>query len=145
MTVSTLKTPTDDQLREILENARTIAIVGASEKPSRPSHGIMKILLAAGYHCIPVTPREDSVLGQKAHKSLADVPEPIDIVDVFRRPEETPEVAREAVEIKAKVLWLQLGISNDEAAAIAEQGGLKVIMDRCIGQTVHRLGIQSRS
>ena len=132
---------TDQELRAILENARTIAIVGASAKPERPSHEIMKILMSRGYQCIPVTPRDELVLGQKAYKTLAEIPEAIDIVDVFRRSAVTPDIARQAVEIRAKVLWLQLGISNDEAAAIAEAGGLKVIMNRCIGQTVQRLDI----
>ena len=142
MTEPERRDPTDEELRAILESARTIAIVGASARTNRPSHGIMKILLAAGYRCIPVTPREDVVLGQRAYKSLSEVPEAVDIVDVFRRAEDTPPIATEAVRIHAGVLWLQLGISNDEAAAIAEAGGLKVVMDRCIGQTVQRLGIR---
>jgi predicted CoA-binding protein len=134
--------PTDDELRAILAAARTIAVVGASSKPDRPSHGIMKTLIAAGFRVIPVTPREQTVLGRPAYASLGDVPEPIDIVDVFRRAEDTPEVADEAVKIGAKVFWLQLGIVSDEAAARATAGGLKVVMDTCIGQTVHRLGIK---
>jgi predicted CoA-binding protein len=134
--------PSDDELRAILGAARTIAVVGASSKPDRPSHGIMKILISAGYRVIPVTPREESVLGRKTYASLADVPEPIDIVDVFRRAEDTPDVADDAVKAGAKVLWLQLGIVSDEAAARATAGGLKVVMDTCIGQTVHRLQIK---
>jgi predicted CoA-binding protein len=136
------KDPTDDELRTILESARTIAIVGASARVDRPSHGVMKILLAAGYRCIPVTPRDDMVLGERAYDSLTAVPEHVDIVDVFRRAEDTPPIAAEAVRIGASVLWLQLGISNEEAAGIAEAGGLRVVMDRCIGRTVHRLGIR---
>ena len=134
--------PSDDELRAILGAARTIAVVGASSKPDRPSHGIMKTLIAAGYRVIPITPREDTILGRKAYPSLGDVPEPIDIVDVFRRAEDTPEVADEAVKVGAKVLWLQLGIVSDEAAKRAAAGGLKVVMDTCIGQTVHRLHIK---
>ena len=134
--------PTDDQLRQLLSSARTIAVVGASSKPDRPSHGVMKTLIRAGYRVIPVTPKEDAVFGRKAYPSLEAVPEPVDVVDVFRRAEDTPPIAEDAVKIGAKVLWLQLGISNDEAARIAQAGGLTVIMDLCIGQTVHRLGIQ---
>lgn len=133
--------PTDQQLREILGGARTIAVVGASSKPDRPSNGIMKTLIKAGFRVIPVTPKEPSVLGRTAYASLSAIPEPVDIVDVFRRAEDTPPIAEEAVKIGAKVLWLQLGIENEEAARIAESGGLTAIMDTCIGQTVHRLGI----
>ena len=131
----------DDQLRALLSGVKTIAMIGASSRLDRPSHGVMKVLLHAGFRVIPITPREDSVLGQRAFKTLADVPEQIDVVDVFRRADETPPIAREAVSIAARVFWLQLGIVNEEAATIARQGGLSVVMDRCIGQTVHRLGI----
>ena len=102
----------------------------------------MKILIAAGFRVIPVTPREPTVLGRKAYAALADIPEPVDIVDVFRRAEDTPAIADEAVKIGAKVLWLQLGIESEDAAERAKAGGLKVVMDTCIGQTVKRLGIK---
>jgi predicted CoA-binding protein len=95
--------------------------------------------MTAGYNCIPVTPRETSVLGRTAFPSLSAIPEHVDIVDVFRRAEDTPAIAEEAVKIGARALWLQLGISNDDAAAVAEAGGLFVVMDLCIGQTVQRL------
>lgn len=134
--------PTDDELRAILGAAGTIAVVGASSKPDRPSFGIMQILIAAGFRVIPVTPREETVLGRKAYATLSDVPEPIDIVDVFRRAEDTPAVADEAVKVGAKVLWLQLGIVSEDAAARATAGGLQVVMDTCIGATVRRLGIK---
>lgn len=136
---------TDDQLRALLATVRTIAVVGASSKTDRPSHGVMRILMNAGFRVIPVTPKETSVLGQQAYPSLADIPEPVDIVDVFRRAEETPAVARDAVKIGAKVLWLQLGIVNDEAMKIATDAGLTALQDICIGQTVHRLGIRAAS
>jgi uncharacterized protein len=136
------ETPNDDQLRAILTNARTIAVVGASSKRDRPSFEVMKILMGAGFRVIPVTPKESKILGRTVYPSLSDIPEPVDIVDVFRRPEETPAIADEAVRIGAKVLWLQLGISNDEAAARASAGGLAVVMDRCVGQTTLRLGIK---
>jgi predicted CoA-binding protein len=132
----------DADLRRILTSARTIAVVGASSDPARPSMGVMKILIDAGYRVIPVNPRETSVLGRTAYASLADIPEPVDIVDVFRRPADTPAVADEAVKIGAKVLWLQLGISNEEAATKARAGSLEAVMDTCIGQTVKRLGIK---
>jgi predicted CoA-binding protein len=133
--------PSDEALRELLTSARTIAVVGASSKPDRPSYGIMQILLRAGFHVIPVSPRETEVLGQRAYPSLGEVPERVDIVDVFRRAEDTPAVADEAVRIGARALWLQLGIVSEEAAARASAGGLTVVLDRCIGQTVKRLTI----
>ena len=134
--------PTDDALRTLLTTSRTIAIVGASSKPDRPSHGIMKSLLAAGYHVIPVSPNETEVLGQRAYDALDAIEEPVDIVDVFRRAEDTPPIADDAVKIGARALWLQLGISNDDAARRAEEGGLMVVMNACIGVTVQRLGIR---
>jgi predicted CoA-binding protein len=131
-----------DELRRILTEARTVAVVGASANPERESHTIMKRLKASGYRVIPVNPRETEVLGQKSYPSLKDVPEKIDIVDVFRRSEDTPPIADEAVAIGAKVLWLQLGVSNDDAADRAAEGGLTVVMDRCIGRTLHELGME---
>lgn len=137
--------PDRDHLRTILTEARTIAVVGASSDPSRPSHGVMKKLLAVGYRCIPVNPNEREVLGQPAVATLAEITEPIDIVDVFRRAEATPPVAEEAVRARARVLWLQSGIVNEEAAAIAERGGLTVVMDRCLGVDHSLLGVPRRT
>jgi uncharacterized protein len=125
--------PSNDVMRQLLTSARTIAMVGASSNPDRPSNGIMRKLQSSGYHVIPVNPNESTVLGERAYASLADVPEPIDIVDVFRRAEFTPGIADEAVTIGAKALWLQSGVVNDEAAAKAAAGGLTVVMDACIG------------
>ena len=125
--------PSDDVIRQVLTDARTIAVVGASSDPERSSHGVMKKLLSVGYKVIPVNPNEKEVLGQKAYAKLADVPDKIDIVDVFRRPEYTPGVADEAVAVGAKTLWLQSGVVNQDAAARAARGGLTVIMDACIG------------
>jgi uncharacterized protein len=133
--------PSEDELRAILESTRTIAVVGASSDPARPSHRIMKMLIDAGYDVIPVNPRESEVHGRAAFKSLADVTVPVDIVDVFRPAQTTPAIADEAVAIGAKVLWLQLGISNEDAAARATDGGLVVVMDLCLGAFVTRLGI----
>ena len=125
--------PPDDVLRQLLTDASTIAMVGASSNPDRPSNGIMRKLQSAGYRVIPVNPNETAVLGERAYASLADVPEHIDIVDVFRRAEFTPAIADQAVKIGAKALWLQSGVVNDEAAAKAEAGGLMAVMDACIG------------
>ena len=136
--------PSDDELRTILTTAKTIAMVGASDNPEKPSHRIFKELLAAGYHMIPVNPRETSVLGVPAVASLAAIEEPVDIVDVFRRAEDTPPIADEAAALGAKVLWLQLGISNDDTAARAKAKGLTVIMDKCIGATHRALHIAAK-
>lgn len=133
--------PGDEELRKILVESKTIAMLGASNNPERASHGIMKQLLAAGYHVIPVNPKETEVLGQKAYASLADIPEPVEIVDVFRKSEDTPGIADEAIAKGAKVLWLQLGVSNEDAAARAKAAGLTVIMDKCIGATHRHLHI----
>jgi uncharacterized protein len=131
----------DAKLRDLLESTRTIALVGASPKPNRPSHGVMAFLQRAGYRVIPVNPAAagTTILGEPVVASLADIKEPIDMVDVFRRAEDTPEVAREAVAAGAKSLWLQLGIANDESARIASEGGLDVVMDRCTAIEVGRL------
>ena len=130
--------PSDDDLKELLTQARTIAVVGASGNPEKASYGIMRKLQSVGYHVIPVNPREAEILGEKSYASLADIPEPVDVVDVFRRSEDTPPIADEAVRIGAKALWLQSGISNDDAAARAKAGGLIVVMNACIG-TEHSL------
>ena len=123
---------------EILRDARTIAIVGASPRPGRPSHGVMRYLLAQGYRVVPVRPGDcDSVLGVPCVTSLAEVDEPIDLVDVFRRAEFCPEVARAAVAAGAGALWLQLGIVSPEARRIASEGGLDYVEDECTA-IVHR-------
>jgi predicted CoA-binding protein len=124
--------PTDQELKDILTHAGTIAVVGASNNPEKSSYGIMQRLQRDGYRVIPVNPRETEILGERAYPSLKDVPVAIDIVDVFRRAEDTPAIADEAVAVGAKVLWLQSGISNEDTAARAKAGGLKVVMDACI-------------
>jgi uncharacterized protein len=117
---------------EILRDARTIAIVGASPRPERPSHGVMRYLLASGYRVIPVRPLDcDDVLGVPCVASLAEVDEPIDLVDVFRRAEACPGVAREAVAAGAKAVWLQLGLVSPEARRIATEAGLDYVEDEC--------------
>jgi len=127
--------PSDDQLRQLLSSASTIAMVGASSNPDRPAYGIMRKLQSVGYRVIPVNPRETEVLGERAYASLADVPVPVDIVDVFRRAEDAPAIADEAAAIGAKALWLQTGIVSEEAAGRAERAGLLAVMDACIGAT----------
>ena len=131
----------DADLRHLLENTRTIALVGASPKPNRPSHGVMAFLQRSGYRVIPVNPvaAGATILGETVYATLAEIGEPIDMVDVFRRAEDTPPVAEEAVAVGAKFLWLQLGIASDEAAATATKGGLDVVMDRCTAIEVERL------
>jgi predicted CoA-binding protein len=136
--------PTDDQLRQILTDAATIAMVGASANPDKASYGIMRKLQSVGYRVIPVNPRESDVLGEKSYASLTDIPERIDIVDVFRRAEDTPPIADDAVKVGAKVLWLQTGIASDEAAARAVTGGLTIVMDACIGSTHAMLRIPTK-
>jgi len=123
------------ELKNLLTEARTIAMIGASSNPDKASYGIMQQLQKRGYHVIPINPRETEVLGERAYASLADVKEPIDIVDVFRRAEDTPAIADEAVKVGAKALWLQTGIVSDDAAARAEAGGLLAVMDACIAAT----------
>jgi predicted CoA-binding protein len=136
--------PTDQELYELLDRARTIAVVGASSKPDRPSNGVFGRLLAAGYRVIPVNPAEREVHGQKAYPSLEAIGEPVDIVDVFRRPEDTPPLAGEAAAVGAKVLWLQSGVVNDETARLAREAGLTIVMDRCIAVELAMLRVPKR-
>jgi predicted CoA-binding protein len=133
--------PLDSELRVLLSGNPTIAMVGASSKPDRPSHEIMNILVDAGFRVIPVNPRETAVLGRRAYPTLEAIPDPVDIVDVFRSASEAPAIADSAAKIGARVLWLQLGIVSEEAAERAAHAGLVVVMDKCIGQTVRRLRI----
>lgn len=122
-----------DYLSDILAHTRTIAIVGASPDESRPSHQVLRFLHEFGYQIFPVNPRPDitEIHGLQVHDSLASIPQPIDMVDVFRQSAHLPQIAREAVSIKAKILWAQLGVFDEQAAKIAEKGGLRVVMNRC--------------
>jgi len=135
--------PPDGELRALLGEARTIAVVGLSPRPSRPSNQVAAYLQQHGYRIVPVNPYVEEVLGERAYASLPDIPEDvrIDVVDVFRRPEYTPEVARQAVRIGARALWLQADIVNDEARRIAEEGGLEVVMGVCLRVEHRRLGV----
>jgi len=119
-------------IQRVLHNAKTIAIVGLSKNELRASFFVGYYLRRHGYHVIPVNPRETDILGEKSLKSLADIPVPVDIVNVFRAPDALPGIAREAVAIGATNLWCQYNVINEEGARIAEAGGLSVVMDRCL-------------
>ena len=128
-----------DGLRQILVTARTIAVVGLSPRPDRPSHSVSKYLQEQGFLIVPVNPNISAALGVKAYASLQDIPMPVDIVDIYRRPEDVPPVVDSAIAISARVVWMQLGIVNEEAAARAEAAGLDVVMDNCLGATFRLL------
>ena len=130
-----------DQLRDILESATTIAVVGASSSPEKAAHRIPAYLQSQGYKIIPVNPGADEILGEGTVASLDEIDQHVDVVDVFRPAEETPDIARAAVALGADVLWLQQGIVSDEAAAFAEDGGLRVVMGRCMGAEHGKLGL----
>ena len=133
----------DEDIAELLTSARTIAMVGASDRPNRPSHGVMRILQRHGYRVFPVNPQ---IAGQQVHgemvlRDISEIGVPIDIVDIFRRPEAAGEAVDQAILVGAKAVWLQLGVINPDAAARAEAAGLKVVMDRCPAIELRRLGI----
>ncbi|HEX3807996.1 MAG TPA: CoA-binding protein [Gaiellaceae bacterium] len=119
-------------IQSILHRAKTIAIVGLSPNELRPSHFVGYYLKRHGYRVIPVNPREESILGERSYPSVSSIPEPVDVVDVFRAPEAVPEIAAEAVAAKAGALWLQYGVISPEGAELAAAGGLDVVMDRCM-------------
>jgi uncharacterized protein len=119
-------------IQRVLHSARTIAIVGLSNNPLRASYFVGYYLQRHGFRVLPVNPRETEILGEKSYQSLLDVPEPVDIVNVFRTPDAVPAIARDAVTIGAGTLWCQFGVISEEGARIAEDGGLTVIMDRCL-------------
>ncbi len=130
-----------EEMRQIYADTKTIAVVGASADKLKPSHTIPRYLQTQGYRIIPVNPKGGQILGEPVRERLTDIEEPIDVVDVFRPSEETPDVARDAVKVGAKVLWLQQGISSEEADRIATEGGLKVVMNRCMGETHYELSL----
>jgi hypothetical protein len=133
----------DSYLRDILTSVRTIAVVGASPRRERPSHGVMAYLQRRGYRAIPVNPNAagGKINGETCYARLADVPEPIDMVDVFRRTEMAGRVVDEAIAAGAKVVWMQLGVRDDDAAGRAEAHGLEVVMNRCPAIEIPRLGL----
>jgi len=121
-----------DSLRRILKQNHTIAVVGLSAQWFRPSFFAAKYLQEHGYRVIPVNPAYPEILGEKCYPSLLDIPEPVDVVDVFRKPQDAPPIVEEAVRIGAKVLWMQIGVIHEEAARRAREAGLEVVMDRCM-------------
>jgi predicted CoA-binding protein len=136
----------DDYLRDILTSVRTIAVVGASPRPNRPSHGVMRFLQRHGYRAIPVNPfaAGDEILGERVYANLGDIGEPIDMVDIFRRSEAAGAVVDEAIAIGAAVVWMQLDVRDEAAARRAEAKGLKIVMDRCPAIEIPRLRLASR-
>ena len=133
----------DEDIRELLTGARTIAVVGASDRPNRPSYGVMRILQEHGYRVLPVNPQitGEHVHGEFVWRELAQIGLPIDIVDIFRRPEAAGDAVDQAIFVGAKAVWMQIGVINEQAAARAEAAGLKVVMDRCPAIEIRRLGI----
>ncbi|MBB4100264.1 CoA-binding protein [Sphingomonas kyeonggiensis] len=133
----------DEDIKALLESVRTIALVGASDRPDRPSYGVMAFLQRQGYRVIPVNPQitGEHVHGEFVFRELSQIGEPIDLVDIFRRPMAAGEAVDEAIAVGAKAVWMQLGVINAEAAARAEAAGLKVVMDRCPAIEIPRLGI----
>lgn len=127
----------EDRIESIIAGTRVIAVVGASPNPGRPSHMVMSYLIENGFQVIPIRPKVKEILGRTCYENLMEVPLPVDVVDVFRKPEACPGIARAAVAIGAKTLWLQEGIVSDEAARIAREGGLQVVMNQCI-KKVHQ-------
>jgi predicted CoA-binding protein len=132
----------DGYLREVLTSARTIAVLGASPRPDRPSHRVMAFLQRRGYRTIPVNPNAagEEILGERCYAALAEVPEKIDMVDVFRRSSAVAAAVEEAIAAGAKIVWLQLGLRDNRAAARAEARGLKIVMNRCPAIEIPRLG-----
>ena len=128
------------RIAEILQSAHTIAVVGVSSKRYRPSYGVTEYMQRAGYRIIPVNPQETEVLGEKSYPDLDSVPEPVDIVDIFRRSEFVPEIVEAAIRKGAKAIWMQEGVIHEEAARRAEAAGLAVVMDHCILKEHRRLG-----
>ncbi|SMB30870.1 putative CoA-binding protein [Serratia proteamaculans] len=134
----------DNDIASLLQQVKTIALVGASDNPARPSFGVMAYLLEQGYQVTPVSPKlaGRTLLGQQAYATLKDIPHPVDMVDVFRNSEAAYAVAQEAIAVGAKALWLQIGVINEQAAALANEAGLKVVMDRCPKIEIPRLGLE---
>jgi predicted CoA-binding protein len=129
----------DEKIREILQKSRTVAVVGLSPNPERDSHEVARYLQEAGYKIIPINPKADEILGEKAYPDLASVPEKIDVVDIFRKPEHVPPIVDEAINAGARAVWMQLGVINEEAAKKAAEAGLDVVMDRCMLREHKRL------
>ncbi len=136
--------PADDAIRAVLTSVKTIAVVGASDKKNRPVYGVMQFLQRQGYRCIPVNPRlaGETLMGEQVFANLRDIPERVDMVDVFRRSEDVGEITDDAIAIGTKVLWMQLGVVNEAAALRAKEAGLAVIMNRCPAIEIPRLNLK---
>lgn len=130
---------TSEEIKNIMKSAKTIAVVGASPKPERPSYDVALYLKNAGYKIIPVNPGQKEILGETCYPSLLEVPEKIDIVDIFRDPAAIPEIVDQAIKVKAKAIWMQLGIVHNESAEKAKAAGLQVVMNKCTKIEHHRL------
>jgi len=124
--------PNDEEIKQILENNQVIAVVGLSPKPERASHQVAQYLQDHGYRIVPVRPKAKEILGEKAFASLKDIPFPVDIVDIFRQVEAIPGIVDEAIDIGAKVVWMQLGLAENQSACRAREAGLQVVMDKCM-------------
>ena len=124
--------PNDEEIKQILKNNQVIAVVGLSPKPERASHQVAKYLQDHGYRIVPVRPKADEILGEKAFASLKDIPFPVDIVDIFRQVEAIPGIVDEAIDIGAKVVWMQLGLAENQSACRAREAGLQVVMNKCM-------------
>ena len=130
----------EERIEEVLREAKTVAVVGISDKPERPSHMVAKYLQERGYRIIPVNPMVREVLGERSYASLSDVPGRIDVVDVFRRPEDVPPVAEEAVRIGARYFWMQEGVVSERACGILDAAGIPWVMDRCMEKELQKRG-----
>ena len=130
----------EERIGRILAGSRTVAVVGISDNPDRPSHDVAKYLKDRGFRVIPVNPRVGEVLGEKSYGSLSEIPETVDLVDVFRRPEEVPPIAEEAVRIGARFFWMQEGVVSERARDILEAAGIPWIMDRCVKKELAKRG-----
>jgi predicted CoA-binding protein len=135
----TFQNPPDDVIRAVLATPRTVAVVGCSPNPERDSHRIAKLLQARGHRVIPVNPGERSILGETCYADLRDIPEHVDMVDIFRRSDQVAPIVDEAIAVGAKVVWMQLGVIDERAAVAAQQAGLTVVMDRCPAIEYRRL------
>jgi len=133
-----MTTAQDESISKILASAKTIAVVGLSAKPYRASFGVTETLQSAGYHIFPVNPNETEILGEKCYARLEDIPEKIDIVDIFRRPEFVPEIVDAAIRIGARAIWMQEGVVDERAAERARRAGLFVVMDNCIAKEIYK-------
>ncbi len=131
--------PPDDAIRALLATSQTVAVVGCSPNPERDSHRIAKLLQSRGHRVIPVNPGQRSILGETCYASLRDIPEQVDMVDIFRRSEEVAPIVDEAIEVGARIVWMQLGVIDERAASAAQAAGLTVVMDRCPAIEYRRL------